>query len=131
MLKEKVSVFPICNSIEDITAGYVTVLHISLTIQSNDPVLLYSLLYTSGQYGGAFGVSRFGLILSEQLGYPERCHNHCFNFNCFRLHLLLYVVLFEKMLVVFHFTKRLRLSSISKKIEVVFHIEIELCRLPF
>ena len=24
--------------------------------------------------------------LRSILGYPERCHNHCFNFNCFRLH---------------------------------------------
>ena len=22
----------------------------------------------------------------RKLGYPGRCHNHCFNFNCFMLH---------------------------------------------
>ena len=25
------------------------------------------------------------------LGYPERCHNHGFNFNCFRLNLFILV----------------------------------------
>ena len=34
---------------------------------------------------------------SDKLGYPERCHNHCFTFNCFWLNYL-----FE---VVFHFQK--------------------------
>ena len=40
-----------------------------------------------------------------ELGCPERCHNHCFNFNCFRLHLN-------------------DLGCLPlKKIEVVFHLE--------
>ena len=43
-----------------------------------------------------------------KLGYPERCHNYCFNFSCFRWHYLM------------------RSSSIYKNIEVIFHLnEIE------
>ena len=41
-----------------------------------------------------------------RLGYPERCHNHCFIFNCIRLHYFPW-----------------RSSSSHKNIEVVFHLK--------
>jgi hypothetical protein len=49
-----------------------------------------------------------------KIGYPERCHNHYFNFNCFRLHYFLF-----------------RLPSIFKNIDVVFHLQEYWCRIPF
>ena len=57
-----------------------------------------------------------------ELGYPERCHNHCFNFNCFRLHLIVLGCLpFEKIELVFHFERN----------EVIFHFEKNIDRLLF
>ena len=67
-----------------------------------------------------------------QLGYPERCHNQCFNFYCFRLYYFFnnffkYSVdkknhlLFSKKLRSSSI-KKLRSSSIFKNIEVIFHI---------
>ena len=42
-------------------------------------------------------------IALREIGYPEQCHNHWFNFKCFRLHYLFIPL-----------TKKLRSSSISK-----------------
>jgi hypothetical protein len=35
---------------------------------------------------------KHNLIKRRQLGYTERCHNHCFENNCFRLHYLLLTI---------------------------------------
>jgi hypothetical protein len=64
-------------------------------------------------------LSSFISLLIDQtkkykLGYPERCHNHCFNFNCLRLHFL-----FE---VFFHLNE-IEVVSIQKNIKVVFHLK--------
>ena len=43
-----------------------------------------------------------------KLGYPERCHNNCFDFKCFRLHCCcFYIVLW-----LFQWRNKLRSSSI-------------------
>ena len=48
------------------------------------------------------------MIKSIQLGYPERCHNHCVNFKCFRLPCFF---VFE---AVFNFQKNLGLLPFEK-----------------
>jgi hypothetical protein len=32
-------------------------------------------------------------------GYPERCHNHCFKTNCFRLHNFISIIYSEEYLM--------------------------------
>jgi hypothetical protein len=54
------------------------------------------------------------------LGYPERCHNHCFNFNCFRLHYYFWGRLpFEWIWGCLTFTRTFRLSAISLKFRLL------------
>jgi hypothetical protein len=57
------------------------------------------------------------LIICSELGYPERCHSHCFNLQCFRLHYFINNFLslpLKKIVVVIYFHKILRSSSFSK-----------------
>ena len=64
------------------------------------------------------------IILLFQLGNPERCHNHCFNFvsGC-----IIYLLFFlrqpsiSKKWGCLPFQEKLRSSSIFQNIEVVFH----------
>ena len=59
-----------------------------------------------------------------QLGYPERCHNHCLNFNCFRLNLIGIFGECIPLTRIFRSSstwKKLRFSSINKNVEVVLH----------
>ena len=64
------------------------------------------------------------LTKKKRLGYPERCHNNCFNFDCFRLHYFLLTLSFiwKNIKVVFHL----------HKIEFVFRLKKKiLCHLQF
>ena len=63
---------------------------------------------------------------STRLGFPERCHNHCFNFNCFRLSLFILCYVWGCL----QLTRILRSSSI-KKIKVVFILQEYWVCLPF
>jgi hypothetical protein len=59
-----------------------------------------------------------------KLGYPERCHNHCFNFNCFRLHYFLFRLSFicKHFEVLFQLNEN-KIIIYLKKIEVVLHLK--------
>ena len=63
-------------------------------------------------------------VIYVKLGHPERCHNHCFTFNCFWLHYHFYY--WDRL----QLTRKVRWSSIweksrspliFKKIVFVFH----------
>ena len=84
------------------------------------------------------GIQQTDGILLEQLGYLERCHNHCFNPNCFWLHHFFHWgrLSFLKYGGRLPFSKKLRSSStfknywgclpFSKYIEVIFHFQNKL-----
>ena len=60
--------------------------------------------WQKGPYKGGLTVLQDNVVIeSSKLGYPELCHNHCFNLNCYSC-----IILHLKQVV---FSKRLSLFS--------------------
>ena len=91
---------------------------------------------TSLEFGKLLIATKNVIRKNMILGYPERCHNHCFNlgfnFNRFWLHSFFGHLPFKKKIeVVQHFPQNCRSFSIFKKIKVVFHFQKNVGRLLF